>query len=424
MPEHFAPHKPHSFYPIPTIPVQEGLMRILHTSDWHIGHKIYERSRIDEHTNFLNWLLKIITEKKVDVLLVSGDIFDSSNPSAEATDIYYRFLIDLHTQTGAHAVIIAGNHDSAVRLAAPKEFLKMGDIHVIGGFRESPKECVVSLTINGETASFAAVPYLNEGDILSHVSLEGEVERHQRYREAVKKIYTECMSAMPDNSIRILMGHFFINGIEGSGSERIITVGDTQPIRTGDLPEGADYIALGHLHRPQQIKGHSCPVIYPGSPIPMSFKEAEYEKNIFIIDIDGAGTSSVDAVLVPVFRELARVEGTLEDILKSASFGNWMDKYVEVRVKLEKPEVGLGDRIRQAFDSRGGRVLVVESVLSDREDGESISASDIKSRSPAEIFKDFYNKKYGENTAPDELKELLKTFNELTEISNIQEREP
>ncbi|MDD5615747.1 MAG: exonuclease SbcCD subunit D C-terminal domain-containing protein [Candidatus Methanoperedens sp.] len=399
-------------------------MRILHTSDWHIGHKIYERSRIDEHTNFLNWLLKTITEKKVEVLLVSGDIFDSSIPSAEATDIYYQFLHDLYTRTGAHAVIIAGNHDSAVRLAAPKEFLKMAGIHVIGGFRESPKECVVSFTKNGETASFAAVPYLNEGDILSHVSLEGEVERNQRYREAVKKIYTECMSSMPDDSIKILMGHFFMQGIEGSGTERFTTVGDTQPIRTGDLPEGADYIALGHLHRPQHITGNGCPIIYPGSPIPMSFKEAEYEKKVFIIDTDGTGTCSVGAIPVPVFRELVRVEMTLEDVLNSASFGNWKDKYIEVRVRLEKPEVGLGDRIRQAFDSRGGRVLVVESVLSDREDGESISASDIQSRSPADMFKDFFNEKYGENTTPDDLDELLKTFNELIEISNRQEREP
>ncbi|MCX9015241.1 MAG: exonuclease SbcCD subunit D C-terminal domain-containing protein, partial [Candidatus Methanoperedens sp.] len=308
------------------------------------------------------------------------------------------------------------------RLAAPKEFLKMAGIHVTGNFHESP-ECVVSLTRNGETASFAAVPYLNEGDILSHVSLEGEVERHQRYREAVKKIYRECMSAMPDEGIRILMGHFFIQGIEGSGSERIITVGDTQPIRTGDLPEGADYIALGHLHRPQQIKGNGCQIVYPGSPIPINFKEAEYEKNVFMIDTDGTGTCSVDAIPVPVFRELVRVEGTLDEVLTAASFGNWKDKYVEVRVRLEKPEVGTGDRIRHAFDSRGGRVLVVESVLSGREDGESISASDIKSRSPAEMFKDFYNKKYGD-TPGDELDELLKTFNELIELSNGQESEP
>jgi exonuclease SbcD len=397
-------------------------MRIIHTSDWHIGHKIYERSRIDEHTNFLNWLLKLIIEKKADVLLVSGDIFDSSIPSAEATDLYYRFLHDLHTQTDANAVIIAGNHDSAVRLAAPKEFLKMAGIHVTGNFHEST-ECVVSLTRNGETASFAAVPYLNEGDILSHVSLEGEVERHQRYREAVKKIYRECMSAMPDEGIRILMGHFFIQGIEGSGSERIITVGDTQPIRTGDLPEGADYIALGHLHRPQQIKGNGCQIVYPGSPIPINFKEAEYDKNVFMIDTGGTGTCSVDAIPVPVFRELVRVEGTLDEVLTAASFGNWKDKYVEVRVRLEKPEVGTGDRIRHAFDSRGGRVLVVESVLSGREDGESISASDIKSRSPAEMFKDFYNKKYGD-TPGDGLDELLKTFNELIELSNGQESEP
>jgi exonuclease SbcD len=133
---------------------------------------------------------------------------------------------------------------------------------------------------------------------------------------------------------------------------------------------------------------------------------------------------NINTVPVPKFRELVRVEGTLDEILTAAGFGNWKDKYIEVRVRLEKPEVGMGDRIRNVFDSKGGRVLVVESILSDREDGESISASDIKSRSPADIFKEFYDKKYGKNTAPDELDELLKTFNELAEISNIQEREP
>ena len=397
-------------------------MRILHTSDWHIGHKIYERSRIDEHTQFLHWLLNIIIEKKVDVLLISGDIFDSSLPSADATDLYYRFLHNLHTQTDAHAVIIAGNHDSAVRLAAPKEFLKMADIHVTGSFRESAKECVVSISKNGETASFAAVPYLNESDILSHVSLEGEVERHKRYREAVKKIYEECMSEMPQDSIRILMGHFFIHGSKSGDSERIITVGDTQPIRTNDLPEGADYVALGHLHRPQEITGNSCPIIYPGSPIPMNFKEAEYEKNVFLIDTGGKGTCNVESVPVPVFRELVRVEGTMDEVLTTAGFGNWKDKYIEVRVKVDKPEVRMNDRIRQAFESRGGRALRVEPIFSDREEDNSISASDIQSKSPAEIFRDFYNKKYGDAPTT-ELDELLTTFNELIELSNAQDGE-
>ena len=397
-------------------------MRILHTSDWHIGHKIYERSRIDEHTQFLHWLLNTIIEKKVDVLLISGDIFDSSLPSADATDLYYRFLHNLHTQTDAHAVIIAGNHDSAVRLAAPKEFLKMAGIHVTGSFRESAKECVVSISKNGETASFAAVPYLNEGDILSHVSLEGEIERHKRYREAVKKIYEECMSAMPDDSIRILMGHFFVHGSKSGDSERIITVGDTQPIRTGDLPEGADYIALGHLHRPQKVTGNGCPIIYPGSPLAMSFKEAEYRKSVFMIDTDGADTCNVEEIHVPIFRELVRVEGTLDEVLTTAGFGNWKNKYLEVKVHLDKPEVGMGDRIRKAFDSRGGRALIVESILPDMKYDESISANDIKSRSPSETFKDFYNKKYGD-TSPAELDELLTTFNELIELSNAQDGE-
>jgi exonuclease SbcD len=177
-------------------------MRILHTSDWHIGKKIYDQSRMDEYGQFLDWLLNVIIEKGIDVLLVSGDVFDSSVPPAEATDLYYRFLFDLHQRTSAHAVIIAGNHDSAVRLAAPRNFLKMADIHVIGSINGSVRNCVVNLDIGGQISAFAAVPYLNEGDILSHIPLEGEIERSQRYREAVKKVYQDCMSAMLEADIR------------------------------------------------------------------------------------------------------------------------------------------------------------------------------------------------------------------------------
>ena len=121
-------------------------MRILHTSDWHIGHRLYERSRVDEHRKFLEWLLEIIEEREIDALLIAGDIFDTALPSAESTDLYYQFLFRLYEETSASAVIIAGNHDSAIRLAAPREFLKMGRIHVVG-IVENVDECFLTLKV-------------------------------------------------------------------------------------------------------------------------------------------------------------------------------------------------------------------------------------------------------------------------------------
>ncbi|MCL7415545.1 MAG: exonuclease subunit SbcD [ANME-2 cluster archaeon] len=387
-------------------------MRILHTSDWHIGQKIYEQNRLDEHKQFLNWLLDIIIEREVDILLVCGDVFDSPVPPAGAADLYYRFLFDLYEKTRAHAVIIAGNHDSAVRLAAPREFLRMGRIHVVGGINESVRECVVHLDVDGTSVAFAAVPYLNGGDILPHVPLEGEVEQSMRYREAVKRLYEECLSAM-DADIRVLMGHYFIKGGTIGDSERLVQIGGIHPVRTTDLPD-ADYIALGHLHRPQHIQGNGCPVVYSGSPLPLSFKEAEYDKKIFLIDFEDE--CKIEDVTVPVFRELVRLEGSLDDLMARANFEDWKDKYIEVKVHLDGHAVGTGDILRQAFNQRSGKVLVVGTVLPEIK-GEPISSKDIKTKTADEIFRDFYNYTVGENTSPEELDELLTTFNELMEFT-------
>ncbi|NIA03090.1 MAG: exonuclease subunit SbcD [Nitrospirae bacterium] len=391
-------------------------MRILHTSDWHIGKKIYDQNRMDEYKQFLDWLLDIIIEKRIDVLLVSGDVFDSSVPPAEATDLYYRFLFDLHQRTNAHAVIIAGNHDSAIRLAAPRNFLKMADIHVIGGINGSIRDCVVNMDIDGQTSAFAAVPYLNEGDILEHVSFEKEIERAQRYREALKNIYLECMAAMQGADLSILMGHYFVQGSTVSDSERLVQIGGIQSVHSEDLPCDVDYIALGHLHRPQQIPGNSCPIVYPGSPLPLSFKEAEYDKKVFMIYLDGE-ISEMEEIIVPTFRELVRVEGMLDEVKTRANFEDWKNKYIEVRVQLAGPRIGVGDEIRQAFADRGGKVLVVESMLP-KNDGETISAAGIKTRSPAEIFQEYYNYRYGESSSPEDLDDLLVTFNELLEMGS------
>ncbi|MCL7476276.1 MAG: exonuclease SbcCD subunit D C-terminal domain-containing protein [ANME-2 cluster archaeon] len=393
-----------------------GHMRILHTSDWHIGQKIYEQNRLAEHEQFLDWLLDTIIEREVDILLVCGDVFDSSVPPAGAADLYYRFLFDLYKKTTAYAVIIAGNHDSAVRLAAPREFLQMARIHVVGNISESARECVVRLDVNGTSAAIAAVPYLNEGDILPHVSLEGEVERSMRYREAVKKVYEECLSTM-DTDIRVLMGHYFIQGGTSSDSERLVQIGGINPVRTTDLPP-ADYIALGHLHRPQHIQGNGCPVVYSGSPLPLSFKEAGYDKKIFLIDIRDECT--IEEVTVPVFRELVRLEGTRDDLMARANFEDWKDKYIEVNVHLDGPAIGTADTLRKAFALRGGKVLVVESVLPSRK-GESLSPEDIKTKSPEEIFCDFYRFTSDEDASPEALDELLTTFNELMEFTLKEE---
>ena len=400
-------------------------MRILHTSDWHIGHRLYERSRIEEHRQFLDWLLDIIKEEKIDALLVSGDIFDSALPSAESIDFYYQFLFRLYSETDASAVIISGNHDSATRLSAPRKFLEMVRIHIVGKISDNFDECIITLGKQNSTVAIVAVPYLSEGEILSHISFESQIDRAIRYREALKALYMQCVSKISKDLPKILMGHFFVHGGEVSDSERSVQIGGSMPLSAGDLPENIDYFALGHLHRPQQIKGREYPIIYSGSPLPMTFKEATYDKKLYILDLQGRDGENLDKlshtlepITIPVFKELCRVSGNFNEIMAEARSNSrdWNDKYIEVQLKLDIPITGASDAIRNAFAERGGEVLVVAQSPTRSNDRE-ISAEEITTKSPEDIFKSFYKNKYGDDEPRQELEELTATFKELLDLA-------
>ena len=386
-------------------------MRILHTADWHIGQRLYERPRLDEHRQFLEWLLKTIKCKKVQLLLVSGDIFDTSLPSADAMNLYYEFLHRFSKETKAYAVITAGNHDSPRHLEAPKEFLKMGRIYVVGRAANAD-ECVFKFpSPENPRVAVAAVPYLSESE-LSHISFETEPEKAERYRERLKKLYQQCVDAMPAELPKILMGHLFVQEGEEVGSERHIQVGGATAIHVTDFPKGVDYVALGHLHRPQEISGASYPVRYSGSPLPLRFNEATYRKTVCLLEVSGDGGSpTVEEIEIPVFRELCTVEGDLNTVLTRAMEEDWDGKYIRVELKLEKPDIGINDLVRKEFRERGGDVLSVELELRNGPDPWRKIPLE-KMRQPTEIFEQFHREKFGEE--PD--KQLIQTFTELLQL--------
>ena len=385
-------------------------MRILHTADWHIGQKLHERQRFEEHKKFLNWLLDTIQEHKAELLLVSGDIFDTSLPSAEATNLYYEFLYRLFKVTDAYTVIIAGNHDSARHLEAPREFLKMGRIHVVGLAKE-PFDCVIRIPDENPRVAVAAVPYLSENE-LPHVSYESDIEKSERYRERLKTFYADCVSHMPADIPKILMGHFFVYGGEETDSERNIQIGGASAIRATDFPNGVNYVALGHLHRPQTIEGAVYPIRYSGSPIPMRFNEANYRKKVFLLELSDDGTLILDEEIeIPVFKELWTVVGDENTVLLQAVAENWDGKHIQVKLKLEAVETGINDKIRQAFAERGGDVLSVEIEMPEAKHDINISVEDMKR--PDEIFEQFYKANH-DGKPPDET--LVQTFNELLQM--------
>ena len=385
-------------------------MKILHTADWHIGQKLHERSRLDEHEQFLDWLLETIQEREVDLLLVSGDIFDTSLPSAEATNLYYRFLYRLFNETDTYTVITAGNHDSARHLEAPREFLKMGRIHVIGLASEASR-CVLPFPPDDPCVMVAGVPYLTETD-LPHVSYETEIERNDRYRERLKSFYAECVACMPTELPKILMGHLFVQGGKVTDSERNIQIGGATAIHANDFPDGVSYVALGHLHRPQTIKGTDYPIRYSGSPIPLRFNETGYRKSVYLLELSEAGRFIRDEdIEIPIFKELCTVAGDEESVLWEARTQTWDDKYIQVKLTLDTPRVGISDEIRQAFSERGGEVLIVEVQLPEVGEGPTIPVEDMKH--PVEIFEQFHRTNF-DGEPPDAT--LMQTFSELLQM--------
>ena len=404
-------------------------MRILHTADWHIGHRLYECNRIEEHRQFLDWLLTTIQQHDVDVLIVSGDIFDTALPASEATNLYYKFLFQLYNESNTQAVITAGNHDSPRNLAAPREFLKMGHIHVVGGIDSGLEDCVITLHSRAgdkpkEAVAIAAVPYLSESELIPHISFETEVERAERYREATKQLYERCVAHMPLHLPRILMGHLAVHGAEESGSERVVQIGGASPVRSSDFPKGVDYVALGHLHRPQSVHGADYPIRYSGSPLPMTFKEAEYTKKVYIVDFTESADTQLKEINVPVFKELCRVKGDYDQVMVEAMSGDWSGKYIEVQVTLDAPRIGIGDEIREVFQEREGEVLIVEVQLAGQQHETGLSAEDISKKAPEEIFEEFYRTKHNDiEVAETELPRLLETFRELVHIASTQSDE-
>ncbi len=386
-------------------------MRILHTADWHIGQRLHERQRTDEHEKFLDWLLQTIQEHQVELLLVSGDIFDTALPSSDSTNLYYRFLYQLFDETDAYTVITAGNHDSARHLEAPREFLEMGRIYVVG-LADDPAKCVFTFPRDNPRVAVAAVPYLSEGD-LRHLSYETEVDRNERYREWLKAFYADCVSAMPAELPKILMGHLFVQGGTIGTSERNVQIGGATAVNASDFPENVSYVALGHLHRPQTINGTDYPIRYSGSPIPLRFNETGYRKKVYLLELSDDGTLIHDEEIeVPIFKELCTVEGNETSVLSDAMTGEWSEKYIQVKLKLDAPRVGISDEIRQAFSDRGGDVVSVELELPETERTPSGDPGAIAH--PKKVFELFHKAKFNDQP-PDET--LAQTFSELVQLA-------
>ncbi len=298
-------------------------MRILHTSDWHLGRSLYGRKRYDEFSAFLDWLAETIDQEQTDALLVAGDIFDTSAPSNQAQALYYQFLCRVAASTCRHVVVIGGNHDSPTFLNAPKELLRTLDVHVIGAATDHLNDEVILLrdSQNNPEALVCAVPYLRDRDIRMVEAGESIEDKERKLVAGIRNHYAKVveLAEQQRRSLAIdipiiAMGHLFTAGgktTDGDGV-RELYVGSLAHVSAGIFPDGIDYLALGHLHVAQKVYGSEFKR-YSGSPIPMGFGEARQEKSICKINFTQR-VATVTLIKVPLFQHLERIHGNWQKI--------------------------------------------------------------------------------------------------------------
>ncbi|WP_166384692.1 exonuclease subunit SbcD [Polaribacter sp. 11A2H] len=295
-------------------------MKILHTADWHLGHRLHEQSQLEEQSLFLSWIETYIIEQKIDILLISGDIFDSGSPSNQSLEMYYSFLVKLNGTTCKSIIITGGNHDSPGTLNAPKHILDALSIKVVGKATENIEDEVFEIEINNEKVIIAAVPYLRDGDIRRAVAGETFDELTDKYKTALINHYAtaaeQCKLINTGNVPVIAMGHLFATGGTISDSEQNIYVGTLGHIGAEDFPTYFDYVALGHLHRVQIIGGNDK-IRYSGSPNILSFSEINYDKKIIILSVENNKICDIKDEVIPKFRTFYKLTGTLQECMNA-----------------------------------------------------------------------------------------------------------
>lgn len=352
-------------------------MKILHTSDWHIGSTLYGRKRYDESEQFLHWLVETIKNHSIETLLVAGDIFDTSTPSNTAQELYYRFLNEVSRTTCRHVIVTGGNHDSPSFLDAPKALLKAFNVYVVGSAAEREEDEVLVLKDADDNPGVivCAVPFLRDRDVRQSSEGESYRDNENRLVEGIishyQTVYEEACKERNElgKSLPIIgMGHLFIAGssiYKRSGEvngERDLYVGSLGQVPADRLPP-FDYFALGHLHIPQNVAG--CKNIrYSGSPMAMNFDEIHQQKSVVIVDTHDQNVD-IQIMPVPAFRHFDQIKGDWDSIeaslrrLKEESFAGW----VEVIYEGQEAIGNLRERVYKLVENTSIEVLKIQNAM-------------------------------------------------------------
>lgn len=380
-------------------------MRFLHTADWHVGRAIRGRSRLDEFAAALEEVVAIAVDEDVDAVLLAGDVYEQRAPAPEADAIVFETFLRLH-DAGIRVVAIPGNHDSAVRLEALGKLLRPIDVHVAARVLPPDQGGIVSVPSRdgSEVADVACIPFVPERRFGEAARLFDAGEHwYLSYAEGMGELLGAMARGFGEDRIKVVLGHLFTDGamVTPGGGERELTIGMAYAVSPARLPGDVAYIALGHVHLPQVVRGSAAPARYAGSLLQLDFGEAGQRKSVSIVDATRGKPSKVREVVLSAGRPLLDLRGTLDEITGRADEVG--DAWLRVFVQTDGPVPGIADRVREALPNALDVHLVYERATTEGS-GEPVSALH-----PRDQFVAYYRNQHGAEPAED----LLDAFDEV-----------
>ncbi len=395
-------------------------MKFIHTSDWHLGQRLLFNDRHEEQTLALDWLYALIVREEVDALLVAGDIFDTSNPPHPARRLYYNFLTRLLGTSCRYIIITGGNHDSPGMLEAPKELLKNLNIFVVGAASPELTDDLIPLR-NGQgdlEAVIAAIPFLRDRDLSFSVAGETALGRIERIQEGIQQYFWrmgEAAAVYADAKVPIIaMGHLYASGAQASGKQDNIYIGNTENLNAAELHPIFDYLALGHIHRPQLV-GNLERVRYSGSLVPLSFSETKDDKGVYLLEFSQKELLCCNFIDIPVFRRLKTIQGSLAEVeekirLFADKERDGLRPWLEIIVDLDRFVPNLDTHLKTFTAEMDLELLKIKvnrtyTALDDQTD-----VAELDDLAALEVFQ---KKCLASGNAPEDQPELEQTFREL-----------
>lgn len=369
-------------------------MKILHTSDWHLGQYFMMKTRENEHQQFLAWLIEVVNEQKVDAVIVAGDIFDSASPASYARKLYADFVVRLQASYCSQLVIVSGNHDSVAVLNESKSLLKALNVSVLAGLSDDLSEHLITLKgKQGQQALLCALPFLRATDVMTSEQGSSAQQKQQSLQQGIaetyQKIYELAKAQTKDDDAILATGHLTTVGCALSDSVREIYIGTLTAFPSALFPE-FDYIALGHLHRAQRVQKSEF-IRYCGSPIALSFDESKQSKKVNIIEFTHKHDMQVNEIEVPCFQKLHIISGNLEGIseqINALKDNNEAERvWLEVKLKQANYMSDVQQHLSQLIEGSALEILKVSSPqINENNQWQENDKVSLESLTPTQLF--------------------------------------